>query len=277
MTRLSQLQATERHILESAGVLEDCGDYVVVRSERFPSWYQANMIELRRPGGRSLVAWEQVFRAHFDPKTHRHTMIYIPDPARFERLVAESEAVLEAESSEVVACPLRVQSISYMLATDTSRCRPLPEGFEVRPVETEAGWDNLYEFSLAEAREEPWFRDESAFREFFETRRLISEEIDVTWLRLLREGDRKILSRLGIFDHAQVCRLQSVGTVSEHRRQGLGSALVAHAIRLAIDDRQAEGLALSVEADSPAHAMYASLGFEPVGSEYWLMRYPSAE
>jgi hypothetical protein len=57
---LERIQDTERHIIRTAGEATDHGDYIVFRSPQYPEWYQVNMIELRRSGGRTLAAevWE---------------------------------------------------------------------------------------------------------------------------------------------------------------------------------------------------------------------------
>lgn len=263
MTPLLRLQATERHILEQAGETVDHGDYVVLRSASHPGWYQANMIELRS-GQRSLSEWVDVFRAHFDEATYGHVTIFVPDVRAFAPLLSE----LDGQDG------WHVQRITYMLASSTRRAPAVPDGLVVRPVESEQDWCDLIEFAIEESRGEPWFTSESEVRRHLETKRWLSERIDIQWLRLMRADDREILSRLGIFDHAGVSRLQAVGTAGAHRRQGLASALLGHAIRLAIDERRTAGLGLGVETGTSAHRLYASLGFEPVGDECWIMRYP---
>lgn len=267
MTPLERLQATERQVLSPAGPLIDHGDYLMQRSESHTNWYQANMIELRRPGERSLQDWVDVFRAHFDESIYGHVTLYLPEPDAFAPVMAE----LESDDA------WHVQHITFMLARDTRRAPPMPDGLDVHAVETEDDWCDLDDFVVEESREEPWFTNEADVRRYLRLRRWVSEQVGIRWLRLMRSGEREILSRLGIFDHAGVSRLQSVGTAAAYRRQGLASALLGHAIRLAVDERGMLGLGLGVETGTPANRLYSSLGFEPVGDECWATRYPKTE
>ena len=168
---------------------------------------------------------------------------------------------------------LVVERITWMFATKAEDHASIPDGFEVRPVETEDDYQDLIEFSIEESREEPWFTTDADTRLYLESRRAILDHVGVRWYRLCKNGDRQILARLGMFEHDGICRLQSVGTLKSHRRHGLGSALVGFAIGEAL--RQgAAGLALSTETDTGAHWMYAKAGFRSVGSDLWAMRYP---
>lgn len=264
MTRLEQLQATELHILRQASEQTDHGDHVVLRSETHATWYQGNMIELRRPDDRPLAAWIDVFRHHFDPAIYGHVTLYVRDPASCPMLMRDLD---DAEG-------WHVQHITYMLASDTDRAPPMPEGLEVRAVETEEDWNDLASFTLEESRSEPWFTTDEDSRSHFAVRRGIGEKAGIQWLRLMRPGSREMLSRLGIFDHAGISRLQSVGTAAPHRRRGYAGALLGHAIRLAVNERRTAGLGLAVETGTSAHRLYDSVGFQPVGTECWAMLYP---
>ena len=274
MTFLERLQETERHVLSSASTRTDHADYVVSRAEHFKDWRQANMIEVRRPG-RTLAEWESVFRTHFEIEAFPHLTIYIPNPEPFRPLIAEIEAVCASPSDDPGR--LRMEHITYMFATDPSRGLPLAPELEIDVVQTDEDMADLRAFTLEEFREQDWTDDVEALRRYMHRRIELAERAGVTWLCLRRRGERDILSRLGIFDHGGVSRLQAVGTAKAHRRRGYASALVAHAIRMAIEQRASDGLALTVETGAPAQSMYASLGFEPVGSECWAMRYEVAQ
>lgn len=268
---LDRIQSTERRIVRSAGTPEDLGDYIVTRSPAYPKWCQANMIELRVSGGRTLADWEAVFREHFDPSVYRHLMLYLPLAEGFESLRGEIGRVME--SGDRGTPPLVVQRITWMFAADASGAAPLPEGTEVRAIESEDEHRALIDFGIEEARDEPWFTSDDDARVFLESRREITDRIGVRWYALREQGDPRILSRLGMFEHGGICRLQSVGTLGSHRRRGLGSAIVGFAIDEA-HRRGAEGLALSTETGTGSHTMYTNAGFEPVGSDVWAMRYP---
>lgn len=268
---LERIQNTERHIFTSFGKTIDQGDYIVSRSPEYPKWYQANMIELRANNGRVLEDWEAVFREYFDQTTYKHLMLYIPFVADFEALREEIYTIKASDNRGTP--PLVVQQITWMFATDTKLCTSLSDGLMVYPVETEDDYQDLIKFSIEESRDEPWFTNDHDARVFFESQCTILDRVGVQWYRLCKSGDRQILSRLGMFEHEGICRLQSVGTLKSHRRQGLGSMLVGFAIGEAL--RQgAIGLALSTETDIGSHSIYSKAGFHSVGSDLWVMRYP---
>lgn len=267
---LERIQNTERHILTSAGATVDHGDYLVTRSTQYPRWYQANMMELRVSGGRSFFDWEQVFRSHFDRSVYRHLMLYVPVRQGFESLHEEANAMRSA--GPPAASPLLVERIVWMYASE-SRDAALPEGMEVCQVASEDDYRNLIEFGVEESTEEPWFTSRDEARAYIRSRREVTDRIGVRWFRLSHRGDRRILARLGMFEHEGICRLQAVGTLKPFRGRGLASALVNYAIGEALR-RGSSGLALSTEADSAARSMYLKAGFREVGTDLWLMRYP---
>lgn len=271
-TMLERIQNTERHILTSAGATVDYGDYLVARSSRYPKWYQANMMELRVSGGRSLSDWEQLFHSHFDRTSYQHLMLYIPARKGFEALCDEVDEMTSAD--QLGAPPLVVERIVWMFANE-SRKTALPEGMEVCRVELEDDYRDLIEFGVEESTEEPWFTNRDEVRAYIRSRREVTDRIGVRWYRLSHCGDRRILARLGIFEYQGICRLQAVGTLKSFRGRGLGSALVNYAIGEALR-RGSSGLALSAEADSVAQSMYLKAEFREVGTDMWLMRYPGS-
>lgn len=269
---LERIQNTERHILRSAGTTTDHGDYLVTRSARYPKWYQANMMELRASGGRSLSDWERLFHTHFDRSSYQHLMLYIPVRTGFESLYDEVGEMLSTR--RLGEPPLVVERIAWMLA-ERSRDGSIPDGMEVCPIESEEDYKDLIEFGVEESTEEPWFTNRDEVRAYIRSRREVTDRIGVRWYRLSHRGDRRILARLGMFEHEGICRLQAVGTLKAYRRQGLGTALVSYAIREALEIGSC-GLALGTDADSAAESMYRKAGFHEVGQDLWVMRYPAS-
>ncbi len=267
---LERAQDTERYIIRSAGATTDYGDYVVTQSRGYPNWYQANMMELRVSRGRSLGDWERLFNSHFDRRLYQHLMLYIPERAAF--------ALLEDEINELLSTHRRcsptliVERITWMFA-NRARHFILPTGMEVCRIASEEEFQDLIEFGVEEAAGAHWFTSKADVRAFIESRLESTDRIGVIWYRLSHQGDRRILARLGLFEHDGICRLQSVGTLKQFRRRGFGSALVNYAIGEA-HRRGSSGLVLSVEAESAAQSMYRHVGFRDLGTDLWVMRYP---
>lgn len=269
---LERIQNTERHILTSAGTTVDHGDFLVTRLARYPKWYQANMMELRANGGRSLSDWEQVFRSHFDRAAYRHLMLYVPEHAGFEDLHNEVNEIMSKDHRGTP--PLLVERIAWMFAEE-ARDAALPVGMEVCLIESEEDYQDLIEFGVEESTEEPWFTNRDEVRAYIQSRREVTDRIGVRWYRLSHRRDRRILARLGMFEHDGISRLQAVGTLKSFRRQGLSSALVNYAIGEALR-HGSSGLALSTETDSAAQSMYRNAGFREAGTDLWVMRYPAS-
>ncbi len=273
MASLAQLQQTERKILNVAGELVAFGSYAARVSETHPTWYSANMLELWRSEGRRLADWVRVFGEHFDPARYGHVTLYIPEMRGFEELIEEIEEVAAAEIAAGREDALHIQRITFMAATDTAACPAIGAGLEVRVIETDAAFEALFAFAVAEAREEVWFTTEAAFRSFFDKQREVSRRVGVSWYGLYESEE--MVSRLGIFDCDGVSRLQSVGTARAHRRKGYARALLGFAIGEALGARGSSALGVAVETGTGAHRLYSSVGFREVGQEFWMMRYPA--
>jgi len=267
---LERAQNTERYIIRSAGTTIDFGDYVVTRSPQYPRWYQANMMELRASRGRSLSEWERLFHKHFDRISYNHLMLYIPVRTEFEALYDEINELVSTDKRGMP--PLLVDRIAWMFARNP-RSILLPNGMEVHQLESEEDYQDLIDFGIEEASEAPWFTNRDDVRAFIESRREVTDRIGVRWYRLSYHGERRILARLGMFEHDGICRLQSMGTLKAYRRRGLGSVLVNYAIGEALR-LGSVGLVLSTEAESAAQSMYKNAGFREVGTDLWVMRYP---
>ena len=228
------------------------------------------MMELRVSRGRSLSEWEQLFHTHFDRLPYQHLMLYIPVLTAFESLHDEVNELFSTDRRGMST--LLVERIAWMFAKEP-RDIILPNGMEVYQVESEEDYQDLIDFGIQEASDAPWFTNRDDVRAFIESRLEVTDRIGVRWYRLSHQGDRRILARLGLFEHDGVCRLQSVGTLKPFRRRGLGSALVNYAISEALR-RGSLGLVLSTEADSAAQSMYQNAGFRELGTDLWVMRYP---
>ncbi len=264
----SRLRATDRRTLEPAATFTEHGTHTVCRSDRFSNWYHANHIEIRDADGRTLDDWERRFRDLFEPDRFEHLTLILPDRPEIQPLLDEARNRTDDG--------LTLESYRWLLATDPPDDATLAPAFTIRAVRSEQDWAQLRQFDLAEAREQPWYTSDADAARFLDAHRFVADKIDVDWLRLTPSDSDEILARLGIFKHAGLCRLQSVGTAAPHRRQGHASRLLRHAIHEAVVTRAADGLALATEDDSDAHRLYTSLGFRDVAREHWIFRYPKA-
>jgi ribosomal protein S18 acetylase RimI-like enzyme len=86
------------------------------------------------------------------------------------------------------------------------------------------------------------------------------------------ERDGQPIGRLYVARWPDEIRIVDIALLPEHRRRGIGSALVKEV--LAEGDAAGKPVSIHVEQFNPAMRMYERLGFERVGEVgvYWLMR-----
>lgn len=261
---LQTIISTERRLLEPICSFERHSGYTVYRSDSFPNYYGGNGIELDDTAGRSLGSWEETFRHHFSPYRFVHTTFTFAGEERFRPLTEQAQQA-----------GYHVETSTYMFADTTAYCRELPEGLEVRKIRTEEDWMKLWHFQQETYIDGDWYDPNATGPDrLFEKTRFTSGAVGIEWLYLARRGRPEILSKLGIFRHNGICRLQDVETGKRYRRQGFASALVSHAIRHALTSLGTRGLALCADSDYHAIDLYRKLGFLPVGNYVTLMNYP---
>ena len=260
---LEHALATERRLLEPIAELTDRGDHLVYRSDRFPTYYAANGIEIRKPREGGLGAWEALFDEHFQPReTFEHTTFTFKRGPELEPLTEEAKRR-----------GYDVAFLSYLIATGATTPGEPPDGLGLARVESEADWDRLRVWDDLMAHGEPWYQGPDSSDRLFARMRYVSERIGIEWLTLL-DGEGRITSKLGLFPCGPVYRLQDVATAPEHRRRGLSSYLLRTALHLAIEEGGAAGLVVQADVDYHAIDLYRKLGFEDVGASVEMMRYP---
>ena len=275
---LDRILETERYLLRDACHVEDHGTYRVWSAPDRPDWYQANHLQIVDAGGRSIDAWESIFRTHFDPRVTRHLMLHLPRRAGFEALLDEArrgsaDQARESGDEAEGPPPLLIEETMWMLVRDAARAADLPPHLDVHRVKSEQDRESLMDFTVAEAREAPWYTNDDDVRGFFLSRLDVTERLGCAWFVLRARGSSEILARLGMFECGGMSRLQSVGTGAAHRRRGLGTILLGAAIRESIS-RGSEGLCLATLAGSAAVPFYERSGFAAVGEDFWIVRYP---
>jgi ribosomal protein S18 acetylase RimI-like enzyme len=252
--------ATERRLLEPIADLTDNGDHLVYRSDRFPTFYAANGIEIRAPRNGGLAAWERLFDESFGRSTFEHRTF------TFKR-----EPELEPLAREAREQGYHVVFLSYLIATRGLDPGTPPDGLSLAVVESEEDWDRMRVWDDLMARGNPWYQGPASSDRLFERVRYVSERIGITWLTLLH-GNGRIASKLGLFRHGPVYRLQDVATDPAFRRRGLSSYLLRVALERALSD--ADGLVVQADVDYHAIDLYRKLGFDDVGQTVEMMLYP---
>jgi ribosomal protein S18 acetylase RimI-like enzyme len=259
---LEHAAATERRLLEPIAEFKQRDGYLVYRSDRFPSFYAANGIDIREVGGGDLEQWEAIFRREFNHPDFRHlTFTFKLTPA------------LELLAAEASAAGYDVTFLRYLVATSALPTGSPPAGLVVETIESDDAWDRLLRFQDLVSRGSDWYEGPESTRSLLAKTRYVSEQVGIEWLALV-DDEGTIASKLGLFRHGPVYRLQEVATANEQRRRGLSSYLLRLALFKAIEEGGAEGLVVEADRDYHAIDLYRKLGFEDVGETVSLMRYP---
>jgi ribosomal protein S18 acetylase RimI-like enzyme len=254
--------ATERRLFEPICEFERHDGYRVYRSDRFPSYYGANGIEIESAPPRRLRAWEDAFHEAFDSERFEHvTLTFAPRP-ELAGLIEEAHVAGYNVSNDV-----------YLIATRRLPSGPPPDGLRLEEIDGEQGWERLGVFEDRLNRGYDWYAGEASSAGLLAKTRYVSERIGIRWIALTTHSG-EVRAKLGVFRHGQVCRLQDVATLPEHRRRGLATYLLRSALDDTLDTPGLEGLVVCAERDYHAIDLYRKLGFRELGETVTLMRYP---
>lgn len=238
-------------VLEGGEVTERDG-YLVVRSPGMPAFRWGNFLLLRespQPGSQDL--WWTTFASEFPTADWVTLGVDETDPVSpdgFEGFTAEIVDVLTA--SELVP-PAH-----------------LNEAAEVRPVTTDAEWDQAYRLTcVCNPGSEEFLRTRIA------ARRRVSQAGHGAWMGAFLGGE--LLAHLGVFDAgSHLARFQDVETHPDARRQGLAGTLVYAAGRFALQALGTRTLVIVAHPSRDAIRLYRSLGFAMAERQLTLERYP---
>ena len=252
----SLLAATDIDVLPDSAIVEDRGEYVVVRTPTNPNYFWGNFLHWRRaPRAGDREVWEQAFDEEFGERPERHAAfswdVIGEDGAavtefgaagyRMDRAVA-----LVADPHELVDHPRASREVTVR-ALD-------PHG-------DEALWQEVHDLQLA--GREPG-HVESNYDTFLSARmrdrRVRFEAGDGAWF-VAQLPDGTVAASCGVVVTEGRARYQAVDTLEQFRRRGIASRLVTEAGRVAIARFGAKQLVIGADAEYHAMPLYESLGF----------------
>lgn len=236
--------------LLTGSTVEDHGDHLVVRTESDPTYIWGNhllVFDEVNDADRWIAAFADAF------PTVTHVAIGFAQAPTDEAAWRRRGLELHAEEPLVGAA---------------RRCAA-PEGIEVRPVATDAEWEELIELQATLGEQTaPSERYLTFTRGRWEVRRPLSESGQALFLGAW--ADDRLVGHVGIIDCGPVARYQNVVTRSDYRRRGIAAHLVGECSAWATERGRARQLIMADEG-SVAARMYAGLGFvsdgEVVGAQ----------
>ncbi|MET1059401.1 MAG: GNAT family N-acetyltransferase [Nocardioides sp.] len=235
-------------LVGSGSSVDEHVDHLVVRTPDNPTYAWGNFVMVTDPAGVDEAArWEAVFRSSFPEAGHR--AIGLPaaptDPAAWE------------------ACGLEIEHEDVLVRDATLDRHPLPDGYVVRPLMTDADWEQSHALRLADLSEEERAASGRGDHErgATEARRRLADGGNAVFLGAFA-GD-ELAADQGILDcGAGVARYQDVMTKAAHRRRGLTSHLLGEASAWAADRGVHTWVILADAGEAPS-LLYQKLGFRP--------------
>ena len=240
--------------------ITDCGDHVVVRTERNPGYWWGNFILLAGPPRAGQVGrWLARFAALFPAAKHR----------TFGVDVTDATAVDEAGFA---AAGFRVERNVVLTASSLIQPRQPSLAVTVRQLATGDDWRQSAALRLACFEPDPAAAPAAApgvpadEQEFdarkLAARRQLTEAGRAAWFGAFAAG--RLMAQLGLVPAGRgLARYQDVETHPAYRRQGLAGTLVWQAGRYGLAELGAARLVIVADPGYHAVRLYESLGFRP--------------
>jgi GNAT superfamily N-acetyltransferase len=249
------------------GEILDRGDYLVVRTPSNPTYYWGNFLLFSAPPKAGDYArWTKLFVQE------------IGSPPQVEHQVFGWDSV----ANETGLIQPFLENGFHLLQSVVLSARQVHPPFKsaagvvIRPLDSEAGWQQAVENQVAcrdSEFSEPGYR---LFRQRQMDRyRAMADAGLGAWFGAFAEG--WLVADLGIFHSAQLGRYQSVQTHPDYRRRGIAGRLVYESAKYAFTHFGIDTLVIMTEAESPAERLYKSLGFQPVEHQVGLEKWDEVE
>jgi GNAT superfamily N-acetyltransferase len=131
----------------------------------------------------------------------------------------------------------------------------------VEQVEHEA----LLPIREAMVRERPWAEDKETVRQILAAQARVAETGRARHFAVVMDGE--IVSAADLFSDGRTAQVEDVVTHPDHRGRGYASAVVLHAVAVALSEGH-DFVFLVADAQDWPKDLYARLGFEPVGVKW---------
>ena len=248
---------TDMQVLPATAEVRAADGYTVIRTPDRPDFWFGNYLLLHRPPAAGEGArWRQVWEREF------------ASAPLVGQLVLQWETALDAAGgaeAEIAAALGGSAGRDAVFLADALPPRPAPAGMHVARITTAAEWEEAVRLTVEETAEPTaeWL-DFWRWRYAAWARRV--EQDAGGWWGARASGE--LVAVAGVIAADGWARLQEVVTRVPFQRRGAAAALVSAA---AADAMRLPGIGRCVavaNAESPAEALYASLGFRQVGWQF---------
>lgn len=246
--------------LLEGSVVEDRGDYLVIRSLHNPDYWWGNFLLLATPPQAGDAAtWVAIFAAEFPDASHVALGID----------VTEASAV---DIGELAAEGLRLERSAVLTAHEVHAPPHPNRAAVIRELSGDEDWRQAAGLRAVLNAGEPG--SEPAFlRERIAAERGMTDAGHGSWFGAFL--DRTLVAQLGLVtDGSGIARYQNVETHPAARRQGLAGTLVWHAARYGLEDLGARTLVMVADPHDVAIRVYRSVGFADAETQLGFERPP---
>jgi len=187
------------------------------------------------------------------------------------KVIADSAEIGERLAPQFESLGWKVARAIAMVHSGSTEQERLPLVAEVTSEEMLPFWKTLVTSATSEER---GFRPESEelVGQLTEQHLLVERSIDCQ--HFARRLDGRVASGCSLYSRGGTAQIEAVGTLSEYRNQGLASSVVRRAAWEAFASGHDLVWLMANEDDWPK-ALYAKLGFSPIGRFYEFMRTPA--
>jgi ribosomal protein S18 acetylase RimI-like enzyme len=240
---------TDLALLELGGSeIEDCGEHLVVRTPRNPSYWWGNFLLLSRvPAAGDTDRWLERFAAAF-PDARHVALGFDGVHDGVEALAGFAERGMRCEASVVMSASAVHEP-------------PRPNGAATyRRLESDEDWAQSLELAMA-CHDDQGEADHLAFAtRKVATNRALTEAGHGGWFGAFLDG--ALVSQQGLVSASPgLARFQSVETHPDARGLGLAGTLVHHVAQYGFGELAAHTLVMVADPDYLAVRVYRSVGF----------------
>lgn len=235
--------------------------YQVISTAANPRFWWGNFMLLDAPpASGSTATWLDLFAAEFPAAEHVALGI---DTTDMDLPVPDDFAATGFSVDR-----------SVVLTADAATDPPHPSaGVEIRPLSSDADWQQAASLSMCIAQEEGATPDPAFEAARAAARRQLAGQGHGAWFGAFDDG--RLLGQLGLFRAGDgYARYQDVATDPAARRRGIAGTLVCHAARYGLGTLAVKRLVIVADQEGPAIALYRACGFADTEGQVSLSRPP---
>ncbi len=260
---LKSLGYRSEHIFtDFDGLVEDRGDYLVVRTLTNPNYFWGNLVIFNRaPTRADFKKWIATFKKEFTDERIYHVTL-----AWDEGRVGDASAFIEN------GYELEVKAVLSATQSNLKKPPRLNPALEVRPLVSKDDWEQSFHLQVNSAHDN---LSQEEWEKFYRSQSARYQAMSLKGLGNWYGGflDGRLACSLGIFHRAgehetNIGRFQIVVTAPEYRRQGLCGTLVYKAAEHVFDTTEVDTLVMCADPDYHAIQIYESVGFQREALEY---------